>query len=187
MKKLYIALLALALAVAIIVPIATPVAACHNAKPVSWVSWVTNEKQHLPDFPYTSSAVGMVKKISDGTTVGYYISHDIDATTGEKRTYTCDTYTSSDFYDNVAEFYGNSYCKETGQTIRIHMLLIDNGEPGRYKDEIMAWVWLPDCGFPDVPYWWPILGPQDDMNDPAWGVPVTITHGNIDVHVGCKK
>jgi hypothetical protein len=187
MKKLYIIMLVLIVALVMNVSMVMPVAACHNAKPVSWVSWVTNEKQHLPDWPYTTRCVGMVKQLSDGTTVGYYISHDIDATTAEKRTYSCDTYTSSDFHDNVAEFYGNSYCKETGQTIRIHEILIDNGEPGRYKDEIMAWVWLPDCGFPDVPYWWPILGPQDNMDDPAFGLPVKITTGNIQVHVGHVK
>jgi hypothetical protein len=195
MRKLYITLIALVLAVALIVPLAVPAYACQVKKPVvwpvSWVSWVGNEKQHLPDWPYTTSGWGKVTKLSDGTTVGYYISHDIDAATGEKRTYTCDNFTSSYFHDNVAEFYGNSYCKETGQSIRVHCLSIDNGELGRYKDQTQWWVWLPDAWDPEwgpAPQdWWPLLGPQEDMSDPAFGLPVKITAGNIDVHVGCKK
>ncbi|MGD1118426.1 MAG: hypothetical protein ABR886_02955 [Dehalococcoidales bacterium] len=202
MKKLYIILLALALAVVMIIPVATPAAAVvYNAKPakpvpVSWVSWVTNEKMHLPDFPYTSSAIGKVTKLSDGTTVGSGVSHDIyypgtsfnSGTSIERYTYTLANFTSSDFHGNVAEFYATSVCKETGQSIRVHYLLIDNGGPGKNKDEIMAWIWLPDVGAP-VDAWWPLLGPQD-MTDPAFGLPVKITAGDIDVHVGnqgCPK
>lgn len=181
-------MLALALAVAMIVPMVTPVAAC-QAKPVSWVSWVLNEKINLPDWPYTSSSIGKVTKLSDGTTVGHIISHDLYAT-GEKFTYTCDTFTSSDFHGNVAEFYGNSYCKETGQSIRVRYTLIDNGEPGRYKDKIQCWIWLPDAWDPEwgpaPEAWWPLLGPQD-MGISGFGEPVKITHGNIQVHVGHVK
>ena len=193
MKKLYIALLTLALALVMIIPVATPAAAnaCNvkPAKPVplSWVSWVTNQKMNLPDWPYTTSGFGKVTKLSDGTTVGHWQSLDFEDTGNgiQKLNHTCDSFTSSDFHGNTAEFYCPSYCKETGQTIRLHWKLIDNGEPGRYKDQIMVWAWLPDCGFP-VDDWWPIIGPQD-MSDPAWGVPVKITAGNIEVHVGRQK
>jgi hypothetical protein len=183
MKKLYIIILTLILVLVLNMTMAIPAAAC-QVKPVSWVSWVTNEKMKLPDWPYTSSGFGKVTKLSDGTTVGHTISHDT-YDTGEKATYTCDSFTSSDFHGNVAEFYGNSYCKETSQSIRVHYKLIDNGEPGRHKDQIQAWIWLPDAGVP-VDDWWPLLGPQDP-GDPAFGAPVKITTGNIQVHAGHVK
>jgi len=191
MKKLYIILIALALAVAMIVPMATPAAAATHkaepAKPVSWVSIVFNEKMHLPDFNYTSSSIGKVTKLSEGTTVGHIESHDIyypgtpfnPGTSIVKATYTDDTFISSDFHDNVATFKCYSYCKETGETSILWWQLIDNGEPGRYKDKVMVSVYFPG------PWgdWWPLCGPQDP-SDPSFGVPVKITNGDIDVHVG---
>ncbi len=59
-------------------------------------------------------------------------------------------------------------------------MLVDNGESGKV-DLIQIWVWLPEWGKP-YEMWWTLLGTQD-LIDPAFGLPVPIINGNVQLHL----
>jgi hypothetical protein len=152
MKKLYMALLALALAVAAIVPMAIPVAA--DSPEV--VGFVTGSAQGGMGEKPDMILGGTIKLLSDGTIVGNWYWHIFNPEPGESfpeymanTEWKCDEFYSISFPAvNTVVFTGLLTCINNSQKYKgfsmpfpYTFIITDNGEPGVGQD---TW------GFPGI-------------------------------------
>ena len=174
MKKLFIVFLTLVLAVLMLVPAALPVAAdAPDNQPVAWVNSSTNSNNDPSD--HTLSVIS-VKLLADGTTVGQVLTHHWTAGATEVGTTFFNNFGGAG--TNFGEIDGSKFfefvvlmhIEPAGLDLHIKMKLIDNGEPGKYNDQLQVWFWGPDFGIPDSD-WLLLFGPS------------AITNGNIQVHL----
>ena len=153
MKKLYIILVALALAVATIMPMAIPVAA--DSPEV--VGYVTGSDQGGYGVQPEMSFGGTVKLLSDGTVVGNWHWHFFKSYPNDDPTdylanteWKCDEFEGLVFPSpNTAVFWGEFTCvnnsqKYQGYSFTMMFQITDNGEPGVGQD---TW-WIPGLPYP---------------------------------------
>lgn len=179
-RKILRVTLALLIGLSLCLSMTLPVAAAgpNDNKPVAWVNHTSNTNN---DPAGHQALVFSVKLLADGTTVGKVVTHSWIEGPSKPGHFTVFDQTATNFFESdgakIAEFVVYIHLEPD---VRAKYMLVDNGEPGK-DDLIQIWVWLPDIGEP-YQMWWPLLGPQD-MSNPAFGLPVPIINGNVQVHI----